>query len=219
MTRSNAFIFDLDGTLVDSLRDITNALNRALGELEQSPVTTDEVQRWAGDGLPTLCQRALPRAGAETLDTFVRLAKEQYHRHCVDRTRPYPKVLQMLKLLRDRCEPMGVLSNKPHALVVEIVDRLDLSRFFAEVRGHRSEEDRKPSPRGALEIARLLDVAPHDVFVVGDSVVDIHTARNARMAAVAVAWGFQSPTQLLAAKPDFLVQDPMDIPELTRKDR
>lgn len=215
MTTANAYIFDLDGTLVDSLQDITTALCTGLAALGKRAVTQTAVQSWVGDGLPVLCRRAIPNEPEDVVLALAENVKNYYREHCVDKTRPYPKVLQMLKLLQFRQARMAVLSNKPHALVVQVVDQLNLDNFFSCVRGYRREEEKKPSPLGAIELARELGCSPDATFFVGDSVVDIETARNAGMMSVAVTWGFQPTKKLLAAKPDFVVDDPVQVPELT----
>jgi len=126
-------------------------------------------------------------------------------------TTPYPNILQLLKLLQSRSAPLAVLSNKPHALTVEIVTRLDMAFYFAVVRGSQREDDRKPDPRTALRIAEIFGTPPEDVYLIGDSRVDIQTARNAGMKSVAVTWGFQNRDDLEAAHPDFFVDDPLKI--------
>lgn len=215
MSTSTAFIFDLDGTLVDSLQDITNAINCALHAARLPTVTPREVREWIGDGLPTLCRRAAHIDRIETVNAMVKTATAHYARHCVDHTRPYRNILEMLRLLQRRRIPLAVLSNKPHALTVRVLERLDMHRHFHVIRGCTSEEDRKPSPHNALQIAEQCGVAPSRVHFVGDSVTDIHTARNAGMIAIAVTWGFQKKTELLAAEPDLVVNEPDEIPRIS----
>jgi phosphoglycolate phosphatase len=210
----HAFIFDLDGTLVDSLRDIADALNDALAELNQPRASLDEVRRWIGDGLTTLCRRASPTMDPDALHRLVELARTHYQEHCADHTRPYRNILQMLDLLTARGAPLAVLSNKPHALTKEVLQRLDMMRYFAVARGCDAEEERKPSPNAALEIAARLGVEPAAVFFVGDSPVDVLTARNAGMIAVAVTWGFRDRQELCAARPDYVADNPLEIPSL-----
>ncbi len=214
MITSYAYIFDLDGTLVDSLQDITTALCAGLAAIGKRAVTPCDVQSWVGDGLPVLCRRAIPNEPEDVVIALAENVKNYYREHCVDETRPYPKVLQMLKLLQFRHAQMAVLSNKPHALVVQVVDQLNLDEYFSCVRGYRREEEKKPSPLGLIDIARELGCSPDATFFVGDSVVDIETARNAGMISVAVTWGFQPTKKLLAVNPDFVVDDPVQIPEL-----
>ncbi len=217
MRSTNAFIFDLDGTLVDSLRDIGDALNHALARLQQRRASLQEVRRWIGDGLPTLCLRAMPGADQNTLARLIRLTDQHYRAHCTVHTRLYPKVLPMLNLLKNRGAPMAVLSNKPHPSTLRLVARLKLGRFLDEVHGCREEREKKPAPQQALRIARLLDVEPRAVFLVGDSPVDVQTARNAGMIAVAATWGFSSRAELLAAEPDLVVDDPARLPWLSEE--
>lgn len=206
-----SFIFDLDGTLVDSLQDITDALNAALRDLNRAPASADQVRSWVGDGLTMLCRRALGGTSDPDLPRLVERASEQYQAHCVVHTRPYPNILKMLELLIAQGSPLAVLSNKPHAMTVEVIRVLKMDRYFVEVRGATSDEDRKPSPLAALELARRLERKPGDVFLVGDSLVDIETARRAGMKSVAVTWGFQGREFLAAERPDFLIDDPMKI--------
>lgn len=214
---SRSFIFDLDGTLVDSLQDLTDALNSALTALARPLVSGDQVRAWVGDGLPILCRRALPGEEEGVVLELARRTKVYYLGHCADRTRTYPNILPMLKLLQARGGRMAVLSNKPHELTIAVVEQLALGEYFDEVRGCRREAERKPSPRVALEIAQRLDTEPHAVFFVGDSPVDVTTARNAGMIAVAVAWGFRSRNELLEARPDYFIEGPLELPDLAER--
>ncbi len=217
MKLTHAFIFDLDGTLVDSLLDITHALNHALEKIGEKLVRPREVRSWIGDGLPTLCRRAVPNRGRDLVDLMVREAASYYAAHCSANTRPYPNILQMLDLLRASRTASAVLSNKPHALTLRLVSELDMGKYFAHVHGYTSEEGKKPSPHFALKFAHAQGLPPEKVFFVGDSVVDIETARNAGMIAVAVSWGFTDRAALLAASPDYLVDEPAAIPQLPLK--
>lgn len=213
--RRRAYIFDLDGTLIDSLADISVALNAARGDLGMSFVDAKQVRTWVGDGLSTLCRRSAPEVDDTVLFRLAKHAAHHYAERPVVHTRTYSNILQLLNLLHSRGAPMAVLSNKPHALAVEIVARVDLAPYFAAVRGSQHEEDRKPDPRAAIEIIKSMHVAPNEVYMVGDSVVDIQTARNAGAKSVAVAWGFQNRDVLEAALPDFLVSDPLEIANLS----
>ncbi len=211
MTRPHACIFDLDGTLVDSLRDIATALNSALDDLNLPCVDLRSVRDWVGDGLPALCRRAQPRADETTVKRLVECAAKHYRSHCVDHTRPYPNILEMLKLLRSRGLPMAVISNKPHDLVELTLRGLGLIQYFEEARGFVDEREKKPCPIHAIQVASNFKCAPRLVCLVGDSPVDIQTARNAGMIAVAVAWGFRKIGELEAERPDFLFHSPHEI--------
>ena len=209
-----AIIFDLDGTLVDSLRDITTALNRALRHLQQPHVDRHRVRSWIGDGLPMLCRRALPNTDEPAVLRLIEQTATHYRTHCVVHTQPFPNILKMLDLLRERRVPLAVLSNKPHGLTVQVMRELGLSPFFQEICGCRNEQDKKPSPQVALQISETLETPPESIYVVGDSAVDILTARHAGMRAVAVTWGFRTEQELRAAEPDRLVNDPLEILDL-----
>jgi len=206
-----SFLFDLDGTLVDSLRDISAALNAGLRRLHRAGVSDEDVKRWVGDGLSMLCRRALPEADESSVTRLANLFMEHYSGHPLEHTRPYPNILKMLELLRARGCAMTVLSNKPDALTHAVIRGLKMEGFFACVQGSTSDDDRKPNPALALRIMSDIHVDPGNVFLVGDSAVDIETARRAGVRAVAVSWGFRDREELLRQGPDFMVDDPLDV--------
>lgn len=214
MNHRRAFIFDLDGTLLDTLADIASSLNAALADLDRPAATLEQVRSWIGAGLPSLCKTAWPSADEASIDRLIKRTAVHYERQCVQRTAPYHNILEMLKLLTAGGNVLAVLSNKPQPFVTRILASMGLSKFFVEMRGYVIEEEKKPSPVSALNIARQMRVSPAATFLIGDSVTDIQTARNAGMIAVAVTWGFQKKNALTAAKPDFLVDDPLEIPGL-----
>lgn len=212
MTPLRACIFDLDGTLVDSLPDIHHALMHALREMNLPPVTPEQTRGWIGDGLPALCRRAVPQLDDSALDTFIQHARTYYAAHVVDHTRPFPNIMQMLDLLKAENVPCAVLTNKPHALAVDTLRRLGMTSVFADVIGYQREEEKKPDPRAALRIAQNMGLPPAHVALVGDSIADLRTARNAGMISVAVTWGYQNSDLLRAESPDFFLEDPLDLP-------
>lgn len=212
-----ACIFDLDGTLVDSLPDIHEALSHALRAMNLPPVTREQTRGWIGDGLPALCRRAVPQLDKSALEMFILHARTHYAAHVVDETRPFPNIMQMLDLMKIQRVPCSVLTNKPHALAAETVRRLGLMSYFADVIGYRCEEDKKPDPRAAQRLAQSMGISPAQVALVGDSVADIRTARNAGMISVAVTWGYHNFDVLRAEAPDFFLEDPLELPRLVQK--
>ena len=214
MHRLKGLIFDLDGTLIDSLDDIAAALNTALRERDRALVRRESVRRWIGDGLPTLCRRAWPDAADEDMALFITSVSAAYRADCATHTRAYPNVLQMLELLQSRGAAMAVLTNKPHALTRTILGALGLARFFNPMHGYERESDKKPSPTVALRIASQWKIEPREIAFVGDSDVDIRTARNAGMPSIAVTWGLRDREELLEAKPDQMVEDPLEIAKI-----
>lgn len=210
MIRQVGLIFDLDGTLIDSLDDITSSLNSSLAAIGKHPAMRHDVRAWIGDGIVELCRRALgDEASSEALESLVKKMRETYARQSVVKTAPYPNILKMLELISVAGYPMSVLSNKPHALVTLIMEQLQLAPLFLNSRGYINEEDKKPSPKMALEFARQMHLDPAQVFIVGDSEIDIATARNAGMKVVAVTWGYREKKYLADASPDHLIDDPL----------
>jgi len=217
MNHSTGLIFDLDGTLIDSLDDITAALNRALVALNRPRVARESVRGWIGDGLPVLCDRAWPDAVEPARSRFIQAVAAAYRADCATLTRPYPNILKTLELLRDRNFPMAVLTNKPHDLTTQILDALDLTEFFRAIHGYVREDEKKPTPTVARRIADALGLAPTRMWMIGDSDVDVMTARNAGMRALAVTWGFRDRAELAALNPDAVVNEPLEIVEAVEK--
>lgn len=195
----HGIIFDLDGTLVDSLDDIRAAMNHVLrgyGLPERSP---EEIERFVGEGARLLVRRALGDAAAELEDEALARFRARYLDHLVVHTRPYPGVEPMLAELARRGTPTAVLSNKPHDATREVVAKLFSGHPFAGVLGHRPNAPRKPDPSGALELADALEREPPRVLFVGDTAVDVETARAAGMTPIAVLWGMRTRAELEAA--------------------
>ena len=184
-----AFLFDLDGTLIDSKLDLVNSVNFMLREMQRDTLPLATVASYIGHGAPRLVADALGPDGTEAdrkrgLEVFL----AHYNEHNLDATRAYPGVLEGLEALQDR--PMAVLTNKPAKMSVEILEALGLRKYFRSVYGGDSFEKKKPDPAGALATLKNLGAPPHESAMVGDSDVDIQTARNAGMFAIAVNYGF-----------------------------
>jgi len=209
----NAFIFDLDGTLIDSLADIAEAVNRMLDEHGYPRAPLSAFPRYIGDGVRTLVTRALPADVLSKEDIEARVA--DYQRHYADtwhdETRPYAGMLETLQELNSRGLKLAVLSNKPDQFT-----KLCCSHFFpgvpfAPVLGARAGVPRKPDPHSALEICRELHARPQDCAFVGDSGIDMATAVNAGMLPVGVRWGFRGEAELREQGARELVSHPDDL--------
>jgi phosphoglycolate phosphatase len=203
----NLLIFDLDGTLVDSKADLaqaTNATRKMMGlpDLPQEVVTT-----YVGNGAPVLVRRAL---GPDYSDADVAQALEYfltyYHQHLLDHTGLYAGVRQALDRLREGGAAMAVLTNKPIRSTEAIIEGLGLQSYFFRRYGGNSFEQKKPDPVGIRALIAESGAAREDTFMVGDSYVDIRTARNAAVKACGVSWGFQ-PESFVQDPPDLLVDD------------
>ena len=195
-----ALIFDLDGTLVESLPGISASLNRALMRHGFSGHGEAAVRGFIGDGARMLVTRALGTGVAEPhLESVLRGFGEDYAASWQNGTSPYPGITDLLADLRARGVALAVLSNKPHTFTTEIVAKLFPEHTFAAVLGHREGMPHKPDPAGALEIAAALGCAPENCILIGDSTMDLETARNAGMVSIAVTWGYHDRERLLGA--------------------
>lgn len=184
-----AFVFDLDGTLINSEMDLVHAVNAMLRETGRAEQHEGLIASYIGHGAPQLMASVLgPEASEAQRTEALRIFLENYHEHMLDLTRPYPGVVEGLRALAGY--PMAVLTNKPAKMGVEILEGLDLAQFFRAVYGGDSLESKKPDPAGALAVLKELGAAAGESAMVGDSDVDVQTARNAGMMAVGVRYGF-----------------------------
>ncbi len=200
-------IFDLDGTLIDSKLDLAHSVNAARAYLEMPPLDHELIFTYVGNGAPMLIRRALGADASQAdvdraLDFFIRY----YAQHCLDFTVLYPGVREALDRLRNAQVPMAVLTNKPVRISHQIVDGLGLSEHFFRIYGGNSFEQKKPDPVGIEALLGECGLPRESAVMVGDSAVDIRTARNAKVQACGVTYGFQ-PESLKEAPPDILVDD------------
>lgn len=212
---STLVVFDLDGTLVDSRQDLASAMNDVLAGFGVPPLGVAEVQQMVGEGARTLVQRALARAGCDApLDEALALFLRAYDARLLETTRPYPGVDDLLRDLRVK-GPLALLTNKPIGPTVRLVEHFGWTPLFARVVGGDGPFGRKPDPAG-LEHLRAWAGAPREAtLLVGDSMVDVETARRAGVAACVVTWGFGAARGDLTLRGDELVAAaPRDIPAL-----
>jgi len=211
--RPSAVLFDLDGTLLDTLRDIADATNEALARLGFPPHPVERYRHLVGEGVVVLLERALPREARDRASVArgVEAFRESYGRRWDRATRPYPGVEALLEGLAVRAVPAAVLSNKPDDFVRKAVERF-LGRFaFAAVEGVRADGRRKPDPSLALGIASGLGVLPGAVLLVGDTRIDVLTAVAAGMVPVGATWGFRDARELRESGAAHLVDRPEDV--------
>lgn len=206
-------IFDLDGTLLDTLADIGDSVNQMLAEYGFSSRTLDDYRRFIGNGIRMLVTRALPTAGRseEMVHACVQRARDIYWENWNQKTRAYDGILNLLETLESRDVPMAVLSNKLNDLTVRCVDAYFPNTTFKTVMGQNDAFPLKPDPASSLEIARRIGLPPSVFLFVGDSVVDVKTAFSAGMHAVGVSWGFKGPKELVDSGCKSLVNHPKEI--------
>lgn len=214
--RFQAVLFDLDGTLLDTLEDLANAMNKVL-ESRGLPVHPVGAYRlMVGDGVENLVKRALPESmrDPQSLALSVAAMREEYSRNWALRTRPYPGVPQLLEGLSSKEIPMAVLSNKPHDFTERMVAEMLGSWRFQVVLGERPGVPRKPDPTTALQIASQLGIPPKYFVYLGDTDTDMRTAVAAGMFPVGALWGFRTARELLSSGARRLLRTPQELLEL-----
>lgn len=184
-----ALVFDLDGTLIDSKQDLVNSVNATLREMKREALPTDVVASYVGSGAPVLIRRSLGgNPSEEELKRALAFFLVHYEEHKLEHTRLYPGVAKTLAELKSL--PMSVLTNKPEKISVRILEGLGVAQYFRSIYGGNSFETKKPDPAGAKQILSEFGLHASEAAMVGDSEVDVQTARNAGMASVIVNFGF-----------------------------
>lgn len=192
-------IFDLDGTLIDSLPDLADATNHMLGTLGRHPIDQDAVRRLVGQGARRLVEQALPGAPEVEIQRGLELFLDYNHRHIADRTVLYPGVTETLDVLRERGMRMAIISNKNVALCREVLSVIGADCYFEEILGADSLPFRKPSPEPVLKLLADFGVAPERAAMVGDSINDIAAGRGAGVTTVGCTWGYGDLEELVDA--------------------
>jgi phosphoglycolate phosphatase len=204
--RAELLIFDLDGTLVDSKRDLIEAVNAMRAWMSRAPLSDETVASYVGNGAPALVKRALPEAEEDDVARGLRYFLEYYREHMLDSTTVYPGVREGLDALHDAGIAMAVLTNKPVRFSVTMIERLDLDRHFFRIYGGNSFPEKKPHPAGVEALLAESGAGRSHTMMVGDSAVDVLTARNAGVLACGVEWGFL-PESFEQAPPDVRIHD------------
>jgi phosphoglycolate phosphatase len=212
-------IFDLDGTLIDSSEDLAQAVNATRTHLGLRPLDHDTVASYVGNGAPVLIRRALPEGTSEErLGEALAWFLAYYDEHKLDHTVAYDGVEPALARLHDAGVRMAVLTNKPVRISGRILEGLGLARYFARIYGGNSFEQKKPDPVGVQTLLREMQVAPGLAMMVGDSAIDVRTARNAGIRACGVRYGFQ-PESFDADPPDIMVDRLEDLAQVVIAER
>ncbi len=216
----NAVIFDLDGTLLDSLADLANTLNSVLADNNLPTHATEKFRYMVGYGMGELVRKALPgdmQTNQELIERLKQEMQEHYAKTWKDTTRPYPGIAELLDWLDTTAIKKGVLSNKPERFTLLCVETLLASWKFDLVAGHRPGIRHKPDPQGALLMAKEMKIDPAQILYVGDSEVDMLTAHASGMYPLGVLWGFRTKEELLESGAKTLVEKPEEIIDLLSK--
>jgi phosphoglycolate phosphatase len=203
-----AVLFDLDGTLADTLEDIAAAGNYALSQLGRPTFPLERYRYLAGQGAEWLIRAALGPEHESLVPRGLQLFKEHYAEHEHACTKLYPGIPKLLDELRRRGLKLAVLSNKPHLATEQVLQRFCDKWKFDAIFGHRQTAKLKPDPSSAIEIADTLGIPPAEWMYLGDTRVDMLTARGAGMFAVGVLWGFRDEPELREAGAQAMIRQP-----------
>lgn len=214
MKKYKAVIFDLDGTLLDTLEDLKDSVNYALGNAGMPLRSLEEVRTFVGNGVRRLMELAVP-SGEENpeFDKVFEDFKKHYALHCNDKTAPYPYIMELLSELKKRGYQMAVVSNKFYDAVQEL-RKLYFEEYIEIAIGEKEGIRRKPAKDTVVEALRELGIDKEDAVYVGDSEVDIATAENTGMDCIAVAWGFRTREEQKKAGGKVFADTPLDILKL-----
>ena len=204
-------IFDLDGTLLNTITDLAKACNYAL---EKMGFATHPIQAYAymvGNGVRNLMKKAQQDADDETIDQLLEHFKTYYDEHCLDNTKPYPGIIDLLHNLRERDVAVAVASNKYQEATEKIIKGCFPEVEFVAVEGQREGRNRKPDPSIIFAVLEKYPIAKRDVLYIGDSGIDIECAKRACVESVGVSWGFRSVGELRRANADHIVTHPAEI--------
>jgi len=208
-----AIIFDLDGTLLDTIDDLTDSMNQALSRFGFLGHDRETYKCFVGDGIEALARRALPpeNRNEEMVAQCVAAMREEYALRWDKKTHPYPGIPELLDALFQGGWPVSILSNKPDDSTQMAVAKLLPRWSFQIVLGARPSVPKKPDPAAALEIAGLLHLIPDQFLYLGDTGTDMKTALNSGMFPIGVLWGFRTAQELIAHGAKVLIEKPLDL--------
>lgn len=212
-------IFDLDGTLTNTLESLTYSVNLTLKEMELPSITTDQCRRFVGDGARKLIERTLEACGDRSLsrlDEGMEIYGRIFHDNCTYHVTPYDGVMEMLADLKSMGMRLAVLSNKPHGQAVDVVRQIFGDGVFDFVQGQSEELPRKPDPAGVLYLLDKMGIKKEECVYVGDSEVDVATAKAAGVTGLAATWGFRSRQILEEAGAGVLIDHPGELVDFLR---
>ena len=213
MPEFKAYIFDLDGTLIDSLADIAESINRMLDARGYPRCEKDVFKQMVGDGMEKLVERALPEdaRSEELIKACTAEYRALYDELWNDQTRPYEGVVEVLTTLKAGGAKLGVISNKAHRFTLPMTQHFFGTAMFDYILGQRDEVPRKPDAAAGREMATFLGLQASEMAYIGDSGIDMAFAKNSGMRAVGVRWGFRTEKELIEHGADLLVSHPSEL--------
>ena len=204
-------IFDLDGTLLDSIEDIASSMNKVLESLQLPTHKIEDYKHFVGGGVDILVENALNNQSKEIKDEVIKRFKIEYDGKLHSKTLPYDGIYELLDELKKLDINLAVLSNKPHEFTVSYVNHFFKNYNFKEIHGQKKDVPKKPDPKAALDIVKCLDSSCENTYFIGDTKIDMQTAKSANMTAIGVLWGFRDEKELRDFGADFIVSNPLEI--------
>lgn len=209
-----AVIFDLDGTLSDTIASIKYCGDKALGAFGYGPYTEQQYKYFVGDGAANLIRRALAAGGDTHLVHFreaYSLYRELFRENSMYEVKPYDGIPELIRELKERDMQIAVLSNKPHAETVKVIEALFGKDCFDSIQGQKEDVPIKPSPEGVFQILEQLELKPEDIIYLGDTATDMKTGKSAGAFTVGALWGFRDEAELREGGADVLIDHPLRI--------
>ncbi|MCT7525204.1 HAD family hydrolase [Aliarcobacter cryaerophilus] len=204
-------IFDLDGTLLDSIEDIASSMNKVLESLQLPTHKIEDYKHFVGGGVDILVENALNNQSKEIKDEVIKRFKIEYDGKLHSKPLPYDGIYELLDELKKLDINLAVLSNKPHEFTVSYVNHFFKNYNFKEIHGQKKDVPKKPDPKAALDIVKCLDSSCENTYFIGDTKIDMQTAKSANMTAIGVLWGFRDEKELRDFGADFIVSNPLEI--------
>jgi len=215
--QKRTIIFDLDGTLLDSLEDIAVTMNKVLESLNLPIHKLEDYQYFVGHGIDILVENALGNSYSQEIkDEVVKRFKLKYDEKMHEKTAPYDGIYDLLDELKKLNCNLAVLSNKPHKFTLSYVNHFFKDYGFKEIHGQKENVPKKPDPQAAINIAKSLNTPCEEIYFVGDTKVDMQTAKSAKMIAIGVLWGFRDEQELKESGADFIVSFPLEIVDIIK---
>ncbi len=209
-----ACIFDLDGTLTDTLESLAYSVKATLREMGLPEITTEQCRRFVGDGAKALMERSLLAAGEKDLSRLeesLAVYRRIFDENCTYHVTPYQGIPELLQSLKEKGVLLAVLSNKPHEQAVKVVKEIFGERWFDYVSGQQEGIEKKPDPAGVIHIMETLKLTKEECLYVGDSEVDVRTGNNAGVRTIIVSWGFRTREELKEAGARTVIDSPLEL--------
>lgn len=217
-----ACVFDLDGTLLDTLEAIAYTTNMSIATIGMEPIEKEPFKIMVGDGAGKLIERVLKRRGDEELkhyDEMLALYLKNFEVHSMHEVHPYDGIRELLEFLKEQGVKIAVFTNKPHERAIENIEAAFGKGYFDHIQGEKPEILRKPDPAGAYEIMKCLGLSKEECLYIGDTNTDMLTGRNAGMDTVGVTWGFRGEEELRSYEPAYIVHHPSEIGDIILNSR